>query len=158
MLCSLSYCPAFFLAIQPSQGGGKGLIASLLSPLSFIYVFLSFCSRLFSGFFSSLHLYGSFIRCLVRLIPPGIAILVFWLLYCAVVLPALVAIFVVVLRFGFLKARSIFLQWILPPTHLTTVLTGALAIQRCWFFFRPPSTRQRDPPSQPLILHFYFYF
>ncbi len=51
MLCSLSYCPAFFLAIQPSQGGGKGLIASLLSPLSFIYVFLSFCSRLFSGYF-----------------------------------------------------------------------------------------------------------
>jgi hypothetical protein len=51
MLRSLSYCPALFLTIQLSQGGGKGHISSLLFPLSFIYVLLSFCSHLFSGYF-----------------------------------------------------------------------------------------------------------
>jgi len=44
------------------------------------------------------------------------------------VLPALVAVFVVVLRFFFfLQVRFTFLRWILSPTHLTIVLTGAPA-------------------------------
>jgi hypothetical protein len=53
----------------------------------------------------------------------------------------LVAIFVVVLRFGFLQAKFTFLRWFLPLMRLTTALIDTPGTQRRRIFLHQPSTR-----------------
>jgi hypothetical protein len=51
-----------------------------------------------------------------------------------VVLSVMVVVFVVVLRFGFLKPRFAIIRWFQPSTCLSTVLTDAPATRGCWSF------------------------
>jgi hypothetical protein len=113
-LFSLLFLSTFFFFFHSTQGGGKGLISSLLSCFSFIYVLLSF-----NSFSSSPHPLGSFIGRLIRLIPLGIAASVSWLLHytCACIFlhhvfrwfPRVGSVYVKVLRSGFFEAISTFL-------------------------------------------------
>jgi len=66
----------------------------------------------------------------------------------AAVLPSLVAGFVKVLRSDFLKARSTFFRWPLPPTHLSTSLTSVPNTRRHWPCVLQPSTHQRVAPTR----------
>jgi hypothetical protein len=70
---------------------------------------------------------------------------VFWLLHCTVNVrrcpPRLVAGFVKILRYDFLKTKSTFLRWSLPLTRLFTAFTGVPTTQRHRPLLLPPSTR-----------------
>jgi len=136
----------FFFLFQLDEGGGKdhisSLISSLLSFMSFIafvvfglefsLVFLAFDEVLFVILYDLFHL---------KLQPQWFGFSIA-LLMLAAVLPALVVVFAVVLKFHFLKVRTRFLRRFLSPMSPSTGFTGAPTTQRRRPLHHPPSTHR----------------
>lgn len=142
----------FFFLIQLDEGGGKDLISSLLSSL---FSFMSFIA--FVAFWTEVYLVLLTFDEVLSVVLDDLSHLKLQLqcfgfstapFLFAAVLPALVAIFVVVLKFSFLKVRSTFLRWFLPPTRLSTALTGAPATRRYQSFLHLSPTRRSVAPTR----------